>query len=80
MPRDQHLRLLPPAICHKTIRELEELLSAAKAGQVVGIAYIALSAGSYMVDSVGEANERPTLTRGMIRELDDLLSARIRRR
>lgn len=75
--RSSPIRLLPPAPSESTIKELETLLEDAKAGKVVGLAYIALAPKSYTVNSVGQANIRPTLTRGMIRVLDDLMRDRI---
>lgn len=82
MPQNRRsfLRLLPPPPSAATIKELEELLKEARAGNIVGLAYIALASKGYSVNIVGQANARPTLTRGMIRVLDDLLRDRMQGR
>jgi hypothetical protein len=72
------LRLVPPYISEATIHECQDLLDAAKRGDLVGIAFIAIGKREYHVNAVGQASERPTLTRGMIRVLDDLLRDRMK--
>lgn len=80
MPNRRHLRLVPPKLSEETIRELETLLRDARAGITVGLAYVAIAANNYTVNAVGQANARPTMTRGMLRVLDDLLRERHRHR
>lgn len=58
------------------VRALELLLADAKAGRLVGIAYVAMySHRKYIVDIAGETKRSPTFTRGMLQLLDDELSA-----
>lgn len=74
------LRLVPSRVSKETCKRLEELLEQAKAGdpRLVGLAFVAIYQNSFYVDAVGEANRRPTLTRGAIRALDELMSERSR--
>lgn len=59
---------------HETIAVLEELLSQARAGHILGIAFVAMRKGRKFVgDAAGEAYRNPVLTRGMVAELDDYL-------
>jgi hypothetical protein len=73
MPKRRHLHLVAPRPSEATVKELEMLLEGARAGQVIGLAYVALSASHYTVNAVGQACERPTLARGMLQVLEDLL-------
>lgn len=75
--RPQHqLQLVAPRPSEATVNKLRELLQAAERGELVGLAFVALSARNFTVDAVGQANERPTLARGMLQVLDDLLRDR----
>jgi hypothetical protein len=71
--------LVPDLVSHDTVEALELLLSEARRGEVIGIAYVAmLKRRAFIVNSAGEAHRNPTFTRGMIRALDDQLGQRIR--
>ena len=74
-------RLAKAAISHDAVDALEHLLAEARAGRVIGLAYVAMhKAYDYSVDIAGETRRSPTLTRGMLHLLDDELSAIIRGR
>ncbi|MCW1959817.1 MAG: hypothetical protein KIH64_014985 [Mycobacterium sp.] len=61
-----------------TVECLQSLLQQAQAGDVIGIAYVAmLKERDYIADSTGEAHRSPTFTRGMLRALDDRLGRRV---
>ena len=63
---------LVPSVSHETVKMLEELLSLARAGNVVGLAFCAIFRGlDYQVEIVGETRRHLTLTRGMVCSLDD---------
>lgn len=67
--------LVPAAASPETINALIHLLAQARAGLVVGIAVVAVhKINDYSVDCTGIARTYPTLTRGMIRRLDDELA------
>lgn len=71
-------RLVPDQISKDTIECLEQLLDAAKRGQVIGMAYAAmLKRREYIVNTAGIAHDSPTFARGMVAALDDSLSERI---
>lgn len=58
-----------------TVRALEALLADARAGRLIGIAYVAMyGRGEYVVGLEGETRKSPTMTRGMLHLLDDELS------
>jgi hypothetical protein len=50
------------------------------AAELVGFAVIGIYRTAYTVKSVGAANDRPRLVRGLIQELDEVLKDKIRRR
>lgn len=61
------------------IEALEDLLEQARAGKVVGLAYVAMhSSFSHTVDIAGANRRYLSLTRGQIRDLDDAVSDLIR--
>jgi glycerol uptake facilitator-like aquaporin len=71
-------RLIPDAISTDTVECLELLLSEAKRGEVIGLAFGAmLRRRAYVVNTAGEAHRNPTFTRGMVAALDDQLSRRV---
>lgn len=79
MKRRPPFILVPDTISNDTVQALEQLLTAAKAGDVIGVAFAAmLKKRGYIVNSSGEAFRNPTFTRGMVAALDDQLSGRIR--
>lgn len=56
----------------ETVGALEDLLSEAIAGDLIGLAYTAIRvAADHSVGAAGEARRRPILTRGLIQLLDD---------
>ena len=58
-----------------TVRALEELLADAKAGNLIGVAYVAMRQPSYYsIGIAGETRRSPTFTRGMLCRLDDELA------
>lgn len=60
------------------MRALEDLLAEARAGRLIGFAYVAMRLErSYSVGAAGETRRSPTLTRGMLLLLDDELKALI---
>lgn len=68
-------RLVHDTISGDTVEALQELLSAAKSGHIIGIAFVAMYRGrQFIVNTAGEARRNPTFTRGMLRALDDRLS------
>ena len=73
------IRLAGTPVSREAIEKLEHLLREARAGRVIGIAYVAMhKTFAYTVDIAGETKRSPTLTRGMLHLLDDELSAIIR--
>lgn len=71
--------LLDDHISTDTVACLETLLSQARAGEVIGIAFAAiLKRRNYVVNTAGEAHRNPTFARGCIRALDDELGTRVR--
>lgn len=70
----QILDLVRPAVSVETIDALLFLLEEARAGRVLGVAWVAVHAGRrFTGDAVGETRTHPTFTRGMLRVLDDEL-------
>ncbi len=73
------LRLVPKVETPNldTISCLEVLLSNARQGRIVGLAFVAVYPDkSFVVDTVGTCSAKRSLTRGMVRDLDDLLAHR----
>jgi hypothetical protein len=71
----ESLRLVRPASDLQTIEALTELLEAAKAGKVIGLAYVALHLqDEYSADLVGQARRSPLLSRGICRCLEDAIA------
>ena len=71
--------LVPDLVSNDTVEALEMLLSEARRGEVIGIAFAAmLKRRSYIVNTAGEAHRNPTFARGMVAALDDQLGGRIR--
>lgn len=63
-------------ISNETVDVLRYLLKQAEAGQLVGLAFVAIQHGSdYSTGVIGRARETPTLTRGMIDVLEDEVRA-----
>lgn len=73
MPRC--LYLVPLAVNQDTIQVLERLLQEARAGRILGLAYVALHhQHEYSADMVGSALESPLLSRGICRALEDVIA------
>lgn len=73
------MRILQPEVSRDTVRCLEGLLEAAKAGEVVGVAYAAIHRRrNFRVHICGEAYRAPVFARGCVAVLDDELGHRIR--
>lgn len=71
--------LVPDEVSNDTVQALETLLSNARRGEIIGIAFVAMLKGrTYIVNTAGEAHRNPTFSRGMVAALDDRLSLRIR--
>lgn len=71
--------LIPDTLSNDTITCLETLLSHARRGEVIGIAFAAmLKKRTYITNTAGECHRNPTFARGMVAALDDQLSGRIR--
>ena len=67
--------LAQPAVSTDTVCALEGLLREARAGRLIGIAWVSMFDGyRYEVDIAGETRRSPTFTRGMLCKLDDELS------
>lgn len=66
--------LVEQQLSHDTIECLERLLSEARAGRVIGIAFAALlKRRHYITHACGAAHQERVFTRGALRELDDQL-------
>lgn len=75
------MTVVESTVSQDTVQYLEELLAMARAGEVIGVAYVAmLKRRKYIANTAGEAHRNPTFTRGMLRALDDDLGERVRRR
>lgn len=71
--------LVPDTISKDTVECLEQLLRAARRGQVIGLAYAAmLKRREYIVNTAGEAHRNPTFARGMVSALDDQLGDKVK--
>lgn len=72
------LAVVHPTVDRDTLEALERLVSAAKAGRIVGLAYVALHCGpDYSGDVVGRARAHPLFTRGVVRALEDAIAASV---
>lgn len=71
--------LMPDTISTDTVECLEQLLDAARRGQVIGLAFAAmLKRRHYIVNTAGEAHRNPTFARGMVSALDDQLGIKVK--
>lgn len=71
--------LVPDIASKDTVECLEQLLAAARKGQVIGLAYAAmLKRREYVVNTAGEAYRNPTFTRGMLAALDDQMGEKVK--
>lgn len=68
-------RLVSDDTPHETIEALEMLLAQARAGKILGVAYVAMrKRREYVGEATGEAYRSPTFARGMVAALDDYLA------
>ncbi len=72
------LQLVPRERSQDTLRCLSDLLHDAATGDIVGVAYIAITKEGYAVGLVGDARRRATYTRGTLPTLDAELDKLIR--
>lgn len=73
------LILHPAALSTDTVECLEELLSEARRGELIGMAFCAMyRRRKYAVEATGEAFRNPTFASGMATQLNVLLSRRAR--
>lgn len=79
MKRPFQLIQHPTAMSVDTVECLRELLTEARQGDLIGLAFCAMyRRRKYLVDTTGEAFRNPTFARGMTAALDDLLGRRAR--
>lgn len=72
-------RLVPDAVSKDTVACLEDLLSKARNGELIGIAFAAaFKTRAYITDTAGECHRNPTWARGLVAALDDHLAGRVR--
>lgn len=66
------VQLVPHERSIDTIQVLEGLLADAQAGNLIGLAYVAMyqAPHEYVLDITGEARRAPIMTRGLLQELD----------
>jgi len=70
--------LIPDSISHETVTALEQLTERARAGEILGLGFVALlKRRRYVVNTAGECRHDPTLTRGMVLALDDELRSMV---
>ena len=68
------LTLVPQCCDRATVEALERLLEAARAGRVIGVAYVALHSGDgFTADLVGTVTDHKLLARGICAALADTL-------
>lgn len=66
--------LVRDVVSHDTVECLEQLLEAARAGEVIGLVFGAmLKRKRYMVNLAGEARRDPTYARGVVGAIEDEL-------
>lgn len=73
--------LMKDVVSRDTVEALEQLLEAAKAGDIAGLAFaVSLKGRRFVTNTTGACYRDPTLTRGMIAALDDELSGLVHTR
>lgn len=73
--------LVRDTVSNDTVEALEQLLEAARAGLIIGLAFGAmLKRKRYLVNCAGEACRDPTTARGMVCALDDELAVLVQSR
>lgn len=77
-PNLQLVKVNPLTVSAETISELETLLAEAKAGQITGLAYVALHRGAeFSVCARGRARFIPTHTLGALESLRQFVAKMI---
>lgn len=72
------LKIVKPQPNQEVIERLQLLLDEARVGALAGFFYGAIyTGGEYAVDVVGEANERPIITRGLLQYLNDEIGRKL---
>lgn len=76
------LVLVPDTISNETVECLRQLLGHAKAGQIIGVGFVAVlkptrDLSGYIANTAGEAHSNVTFTLGMLRALDYKLNQRL---
>lgn len=72
------MKLIPDSLPTDTIECLQQMLEQAKAGELIGVAFVAIiKRRGYIANFAGEVSRNPTFARGMLRTLDDQLGQRI---
>jgi hypothetical protein len=75
------LQLIKDTVSRDTVEALEQLLDAAKNGEIAGMAFaVALKSKRFVTNTTGACYRDPTLSRGMIAALDDELSGLVHQR
>lgn len=75
------LQLVPAAPDTDTVDTLTRLLALAKAGKVVGLAFVALHQGTgYEADVTGITHQHPLFTLGVCRALEAAVSTQTRKK
>lgn len=70
--------LRPDTLSTETVKCTAQLAAFSRRGRVKGIAFIAyVEDYGFIANATGEAIENPTLTRGMLRALDDKLARHV---
>ncbi len=73
------MTLVPNEISHDTVEALGELHRQAQAGEVTGLAYVAMrKRKGYLADTAGAAHRNPTYALGALMVLASELTHRIR--
>lgn len=68
----QKLEAVPLSRDPEVVQALEKLLARARAGEVIGLAYVAMMpAHEYEGDSLGAALQHPVMALGLARALED---------
>lgn len=77
----QSFDLVRDIVSRDTVEALEQLLGAARSGDIIGIAFAAaLKRKRYITNVAGTCYRNPTFARGMLGALDDELSVLIQAR
>lgn len=71
-------RCVPDSLSADTVTALEVLLSEARSGKLLGMAFVAMYRDrTFIANTTGEAQRNPVFSRGMVACLDDRLGTLI---